>query len=87
VPKIPVKAGDVVTTHSNLHSDAYATISHEQNFWRFPRWRASDSDTKAATKNMSRHLIGTKDGVLSENVPPGAVDDVSSQELVSKLWK
>jgi hypothetical protein len=23
------KAGDVVTTHSNLHSDAHATISHE----------------------------------------------------------
>jgi hypothetical protein len=44
---------------------------------RFSRWRASmvDSDTKAATKNMSRHMIGTKDGVLSENVPPGAVDD------------
>ena len=34
-----------------------------------------DSGTKAATKNMSRHAIGTKDGVLSENVPPGAVDD------------
>ena len=34
-----------------------------------------DSDTKAATKNMSGHVIGTKDGVLSENVPPGAVDD------------
>jgi hypothetical protein len=32
-------------------------------------------DTKAATKNMSRHVIGTKDGVLSENVPRGAVDD------------
>ena len=46
-----------------------------------------DSDTKAATKNVSRHMIGAKDGVLSENVPPGAVDDMSSQELVSKLWK
>ena len=46
-----------------------------------------DSDTKAATKNVSRHVIGTKDGVLSESVPPGAVDDMSSQELVSKLWK
>jgi len=58
-------------------------------FLRFSRWRASvvDSDTKAATKNVSRHVIGAKDGVLSENVPPGAVDDMSSQELVSKLWK
>ena len=28
-----------------------------------------DSDTKAATKNMSGHVIGTKDGVLSENEP------------------
>ena len=46
-----------------------------------------DTDTKAPTKNVSRHVIGTKDGVLSENVPPGAVDDMSSQELVSKLWK
>ena len=36
-------------------------------------------DTKAATKNVSRHVIGAKDGVLSENVPPGAVDDMSSQ--------
>ena len=36
VPKIPVKAGDVVTTHSNIHSDAFATISHEQNFCAFP---------------------------------------------------
>ena len=27
-----------------------------------------DSDTKAATKNMSEHVIGTKDGVLSETV-------------------
>jgi predicted regulator of Ras-like GTPase activity (Roadblock/LC7/MglB family) len=34
-----------------------------------------DSDTKAATKNISGHVIGTKDGVLSENVRPGAVDD------------
>ena len=34
-----------------------------------------DSDTKAATKNVSRHVIGAKDGVLSENVRPGAVDD------------
>ena len=34
-----------------------------------------DSDTKAATENMSRHVIETKDGVLSENVPAGAVDD------------
>jgi hypothetical protein len=46
-----------------------------------------DSDTKAATKNVSRHVIGAKDGVLRENVPAGAVDDMSSQELVSKLWK
>jgi len=86
VPKIPVKAGDVVTTHSNLHSDAHATISHEQNFCAF---RVGERPTviQKRTKNMSRHLIGTKDGVLSENVPPGAVDDMSSQELVSKLWK
>jgi hypothetical protein len=34
-----------------------------------------DSDTKAATKNMSGHVIGTKDGGLSENAPRGAVDD------------
>jgi predicted regulator of Ras-like GTPase activity (Roadblock/LC7/MglB family) len=34
-----------------------------------------DSDAKAATKNMRGHVIGTKDGVLSENEPPGAVDD------------
>ena len=36
VPKIPVKAEDVVTTHSNIHSDARATISDEQNFCAFP---------------------------------------------------
>ena len=34
-----------------------------------------DNDPKAATENMSRYVIGTKDGVLSENVPAGAVDD------------
>jgi len=56
VPKIPVKAGDVVTTHSNIHSDAYATISHEQNFCAFP--------------------VGERPwSALSENVPPGALDD------------
>ena len=77
VPKIPVKARDVVTTHSNIHSDGHATISHEQKLLRFSCWTASvvNSGTKAATKNMSSHVIGTKDGVLSENVPHGAVDD------------
>ncbi len=77
MPKIPVKAGDVITTHSNIHSDAYATISHEQNFCAFPVGERSvvDNDTKAATENMSRHVIGTKVGALSENVPAGAVDD------------
>jgi hypothetical protein len=67
----------VVTTHSNLHSDVHATISYEQNFCAFPVGERPWSIviTKAATKNMSRHVIGTKDGVLSENVPPGAVDD------------
>ena len=46
-----------------------------------------DSDTKAATENMSRHVIETKDGVLSENVPPALSIMMSSHELVSKLWK
>ncbi len=77
VPKIPVKARDVVTTHSNIHSDGHATISHQQKLLRFSCWTAPvvNCDTKAATKNMSSHVIGTKDGVLSENVPHGAVDD------------
>jgi hypothetical protein len=44
-----------------------------------------DSDTKAATKNVSRHVIGTKDGVLSENVPPAGSMTMSSHESVSKL--
>jgi hypothetical protein len=74
--RYPVKAHYVVMDHSNIHSDAHATISHEQNFCAFPVGASMvDSDTKAATKNMSGHVIGTKDGVLSENVPPGAVDD------------
>jgi hypothetical protein len=53
------------------------------------RWGSSvvDSDTKAATKNMSRHVIGTKDGVLSENVPPGRSMTMNSHELVFKLWQ
>ena len=46
-----------------------------------------DSDTKAATKNMSRHVIGTKDGVLSENVPRARSITMSSHELVFKFWK
>jgi len=82
----------VVITHSDIHSDAHATISlsHGIKLLRaFPRWRASvvDSDTKAATKNVSKHVIGTKDGVLSENVPSARPMTMSSHELVSKLWK
>jgi len=46
-----------------------------------------DSDIKAATKNMSRHVIGTKDDVLSENVPRARSMTMSSHELVFKLWK
>jgi hypothetical protein len=89
VPKAPVKAGDGVTTHSNLYSDAHATISHGIKLLRFSRWRASvvDTDTKAATKDVSRHVIGTKDGVLGENMPPARSMTMSSHELVSKLWK
>ena len=34
-----------------------------------------DSDTKAATKNMSGHVIGTKDGCAERKCAPGAVDD------------
>jgi hypothetical protein len=36
---------------------------------------------------MSRHVIGTKDGVLSENVPRARSMTMSSRELVFKLWK
>ena len=87
--RYPVKAHYVLTDHSNIHSDAHATISHGIKLLRFSRSRASavDSDTKAATKNVSRHVIGTKDGVLSENVPPALSIMMSSHELVSKLWK
>ena len=59
------KSGSVVTTHSNVRSDAHETISHEQNFCAFPvgeRLSLVHCDTKAATKNMSRHMIGTKNG-------------------------
>jgi hypothetical protein len=52
--KIPVKAGDVVTTHSNINSDAHATIRHRQNFCAFPAGGTSvvDSHAQAATKKI-----------------------------------
>jgi hypothetical protein len=62
--------------HDNVHSHAHATIGHGQDFCAFPvvsqPWPTTD--TKAATKNMSRRAIGitlTKDGALSENGSPG----------------
>jgi hypothetical protein len=70
----------VVTNHNNIHSHAHATIGHGQNFCSFPvvsqPWPTTN--TKAPTKNRSRSAIEitlTKDGVLSENGPPAAVDD------------
>ena len=77
--KIPVKAGDVVTTHSNVHSDAHATIRHRQNFCAFPAGGTSvvDSDAKAATKKygqMRHRNYDDKGSGLSENGPSGVVD-------------
>ena len=66
--------------HFNIHSGAHATIGDGQNFCSCPvvnqPWPTTD--IKAPTKNMSRRAIGitlTKNAVLSENWPPGAVDD------------
>ena len=47
-----------------------------------------DSDTKAATKNMSRRVIGTKGWCAERKWAPLARSmTMSSHELVSKLWK
>ena len=78
-PKIPINAGDVVTNHSNVHSDAHATIRHRQNFCAFPAGGTStvDSDAKAATKKygqMRHRNYDDKGSGLSENSPSGVVD-------------
>src|SRR5436305_2603604 len=55
-PKIPVNAGDVVTNHSNVHTDAHATIRRRQNFCAFPAGGTSavDCDAKPATKKCGQ---------------------------------
>jgi len=59
-PKIPVNAGDVVTNHSNVHSDAHATIRHRQNFCAFPAGGTPRSTVmqKRRPKNTGKCVIG-----------------------------
>jgi len=74
--RYPVKAHYVVTDHSNIHSDAHATISHEQNFCAFSVGKRPSSiviqkrrpKIWANTWSEQRMLCWAK-------MCPGAVDD------------